>query len=70
MLISEALDTDWAMLRGQYVRIHGAVKAGRLLIEGQSKIYENEVFREWVKPESLTKIDPAVSSILESIYNY
>jgi len=58
---------DWVQYKGHFARVHGATKAGRHLIESAPN--ENrEVFRVWVKPLSITVLDPAISIILDSIY--
>jgi len=58
---------DWVQYRDKFARVHGATKAGRHLIETAPN-EDNFVYRHWVKPLSITPLDPAVSSILESIY--
>mgnify|MGYP003352219619 FL=1 len=57
---------DWVQFKGKFARVHGATKGGRFLVEVQAN--DTEVFREWVRPLSITPLDPAVGSILESIY--
>ena len=57
---------DWVQYKGKFARVHGATKGGRFLVEVQAN--DKEVFREWVRPLSITPLDPAVGSILESIY--
>ena len=61
---------DWVQYKGSFARVHGATKAGRHLIEVET-IQEGQrwIVRDWVKPLSITPLDPAVSSILESIYH-
>jgi len=64
---------DWVQYKGKFARVHGATKTGRHLIEvlDHDRI-EGELWisREWVKPLSITVLDPAVGSILESINNF
>lgn len=62
---------DWVQYKGKFARVHGATKAGKNLIEVQHyHLGELSIYREWVKPLSITPLDPAVSSILESINDY
>lgn len=62
---------DWVQYKGKFARVHGAIKAGRHLIEVQHYHYGDiYINRAWVKPLSITPLDPVVSSLLESINDY
>jgi hypothetical protein len=59
---------DWISWGDHIGVIHGATKGGRYLIEYESLTASHYVERKWVRYEYLTKLDPAVSSLLNSIY--
>ena len=61
---------SWVMYNDYMCVIHGATTVGKYLIDCQSKINPEEVMRTWARRENLTPLDPAVSSLLSSIYNH
>jgi hypothetical protein len=59
---------EWVQYKDQFAYVHGAEKGGRHLIEFESKENPQYIKREWVKPSSITKLDPSISSLLSSIH--
>ena len=59
---------EWVRWGDHLARIHGATKGGRYLIEYESPNHPQYINRKWVKYTHLDKLDPAVSSLLSSIY--
>jgi hypothetical protein len=68
-MLNEFNAGDWVDYKGNFAYVHGATKGDRHLIEVQSS-QNNVVYREWVKPSSITKLDQAICDLLSSIFNY
>ena len=59
---------DWVKWGDHIGMIQGVTKGGRYLIEYESISEPKMQHKKWVRYEYLTELDPAVSSLLSSIY--
>ena len=60
---------EWAIYKGQIVRVLSIHHKAPYRVQIEFEASQTEGWIDWVHNTTLTPLDPAVSSLLSSIYN-